>query len=813
MLDFFRRHQRYFFFVITVVIIISFSFFGTYSALSSNPWGEQIAFVAVNGREVSRMDVDEMALFLGTDAQDKLLFGGAWGPNFLNNGVARVDFLQTGIGQELAYAYPQDLSEDIDKRLEKEKTYKPYVHPQAPFLSIENVWNYFAPEMKVQFDALQSGDNGMAPDVFQSRVNLYLSQAQIPDSTLRSILRYQEKQYSWLKPDERLSQTDLSLFGYHTLEDWFGPRFIRLVSEFIMNASILAEELGYSVSKGETLADLIRNTQISYQQNKNNPNLGVTSPEEYLNEQLRRMNMDQSRAVKIWTQVLLFRRYFQDAGANALVDSLANQRLHKFSRENVTVDLYRLPASLKIGNYEDLQKFEIYLTASAKQNKKEPLELPEQFLAVDAVEKQYPELVQKRYVLEVAQVDQKTLGARIALRELWNWEVSEQNWAALSKEFPILGTKPSIAREERFAALDSLDPTTRSLVDAFSKRSIVKANPEWIDEGLDAAKKEKKIVGLRMKGGKMPFSGMDLDKARKEFIRLLDAAPIGETVAVNSPLYKFSSDGRDYFRIAVLDRAKEKELLTFVEANQDGTLDALRDRILEKYYVANREKDASLYQKENKEWKPFREVRAQVADQYFAKVLLALEPIAAHMLKDEEPFGANPHLKDRSSSFRFFPHLNKIKEALEKDPAMASHWIAAKSKEEEVSSQLHERPTLSAQWKIEKSEEEISRESPPAHVDVQEAFLLEPKTWSSIQALPNGDLAFYQVKGRNAPSHSMSELARQGREMQTLLGAEAERHLMRQVIAELKSKNALSLDYLKVAAEDSPAGGNQMEPL
>src|ERR1700733_10225613 len=91
MLDFFRRYQRYFFLVITVVIIISFSFFGTYSTLGSNTWREQIAFKAINGCEVTRSDVDEMALFLATDNEDKLLYGGAWGPNFLNDGVIRKD--------------------------------------------------------------------------------------------------------------------------------------------------------------------------------------------------------------------------------------------------------------------------------------------------------------------------------------------------------------------------------------------------------------------------------------------------------------------------------------------------------------------------------------------------------------------------------------------------------------------------------------------------------------------------------------------------------------------------------------------------
>ena len=223
MLDFFRKYQRYFFLVITVVIIISFSFFGADSTLGSNNWREQIAFKAVNGHEVSRMDLDEMAQFLATDNEDKMTFGGAWGPNFLNDGVIRKDFLETGLGEELALAYAQDLQPDIEKRLTKEKKYVLYTHPLAPYLSVSNAWNHFAPEMNANFDALRAAENGMDPRAFKSRVNLYLGEKKIPAPTLRYVLRYQEKQYNWLQPDDKLNQTDLSLFGYHTVEDWLRP--------------------------------------------------------------------------------------------------------------------------------------------------------------------------------------------------------------------------------------------------------------------------------------------------------------------------------------------------------------------------------------------------------------------------------------------------------------------------------------------------------------------------------------------------------------------------------------------------------------
>jgi GcvH upstream region-like protein len=809
MLDFFRRYQRYFFLVITVVIIISFSFFGTYSTLGSNTWREQIAFKAVNGREVTRSDVDELALFLATDNEDKMLYGGMWGPNFLNDGVIRKDFLETGLGQELVLAYQSDLQADIDKRLIKEKKYTLYSHPQARFLSVENVWNHFIPEMNTYFETLRTAENGLDADAFNSRVKLYLTEKKLPASTLRYVLRYQEKQYNWLKPDEKLNQADFSLFGYHTLEDWFGPHFTRLISEFIINAAILAEDRGYEVSKAEVLADIVRNTQLSYQQNLNNPNLGVTSSEEYLNEQLRRLNMDQARAIKIWRQVLLFRRYFHDAGATVLVDNMAHQNLQEFAHKNVTLDLYRLPSSLRLANYDDLQKFEVYVQAVAEPDKSDPLALPQQFLAVAEVANAYPELTQKRYELEVAQVSQKKLQSRIGLRELWNWEVENQNWQILAKQFPILSAKTADTREERFEVLDGLDSTTHNLVDTFAKQSIIKTHPEWIDQALTEAKSEKMIVGLRTQGGKMPFSGLDQKDKRQAFIQLLDHASLGEKPAQDSPLYHFSADQQTYYRIIVLDRAAKSEILTFAEARSDGTLDDIRDRILEKHYSAIREQNPSLYQRENKEWKSFKTVRDSVANQYFERTLLALESVQQTLFPDlDKKFSS----KDQASSLRFYPYLNKVKEDLEKNSTQADQWIktqAAAEKNQPAS--LSQLPTLADQWKIEKNTLTIDRQNQEGSVDVAEALVLNVDAWSTLKTPPNGDLAFYQVKNHGMTTHQPANIAQQTREAQSSLGNEAQRHLMQLVLKELKSKNALSLAYLQIPSDTPEEGPETIE--
>lgn len=795
MLEFFRKYQRYFFLVITIVTIISFSFFGTYSTLENNTWREQIAFKAINGKDMTRSDVDEMALFLATDNEDKLLYGGVWGPNFLNDGVIRKDFLETGLAQELVLAYQAELQDDLQKRLEKERKYTAYIHPQARFLSAQNVWEYFIPEMNTYFQLLRSSTNAVDPASFSARVNLFLVERKFPSPNLRQVLRYQERQYNWLNHDQALDQSDLSMFGYHTTEDWFGPSFTRLISQFIINAAILAEQKGYQVSRAEVLADLVRRTELSYQQNKDNPSLGVASPEEYLNEQLRRLNMDQARAIKIWRQVLLFRRYFHDAGQSSLADVLTYQKFNDFAQESLTLDLYQMPAEFRFGDYSTLQNFEAYLAAVSNGKRTNSLALPDRFLTVKEVEKTYPELVQKTYLLEVAQVDTKNFSPRISLKETWNWEVEDQNWTQLKQQFPDLGMAKGETRQDRFDALDALDGITRAKVDVFARAAIVKSHPEWLEKALDEAQPKQMRIGLLIQGGKTPFNGLDTKTKREELIRLLDTASLNEEPAQGSKLSTFTGDQESYYRIKVIERAKDPEILTFAEAQNEGVLDAVKQRILERYYESNRAQSPLLYQKEDKSWKGFATVRELVTDQYFDKTLKELEQVNKEVTENS-PTGSVS--KDQLASLRFYPHLSRVKTELEKDPAQSATLTQAPGT---GSSPSIKRRSLSDQWLVEKSEQQIDRSKQQKGSYAKEAFSLPLNGWSNIRSPINGELSFFQVKERGVNSEKEVAIAQQTREAQALLSADAQRILMKHVLQEIIAKKAISLAYLTAPSE------------
>lgn len=807
MLDFFRRYQRYFFIVITIVIIISFSFFGTYSTLSDGSFREQIAFKTVNGTDITRHELDEMVNFIGTDSTDKLIFGGVWGPNFLNDGVISKDFLQTGLGVVLGMEYSNDVASDLKARLSKEKRYSLYVHPQARFIGVESAWNYFAPSMVSYYYQMRSANDPLDQNALRARAALYVMERQFPPQILRQVLRYQEKQNSFVSPDRNLEYADLSLFGYHTLEDWFGPRFVRLAAQFIINAAEIAEKKGYQVSKADAIADLMRNSELSFQQNSRNPNVGVASSQEYYNEQLRRLGMDQNGAANVWRQVMLFRRLFQDMGNSVFVDPFSYAKINAYALESVDGELFRLPKELRLNTFASLQKFEAYLDAVAKRSEEEKakLSVPTTFLTAAQVGVNYPELVQKRYFLEIASANKKALESNVSVKDSWNWEVSDAGWDQLKKQFPELGVKKAASRDERFAALDSLDPKTRARVDGVARASIVDAHPEWLDKALSEATPMKLPVGLHEKGGNALFTGMT---DGKELMALLDAAPFAsEDAATAKPAAKsaaeklrsYTADKTVYYRINVVERSGQPEVLTFAEADQEGVLGKIVDKQLEAYYAKIRDEDPKVFQKEDKSWKPFADVKDTVAERYYDKLLKNIRSIYAAGIAPEK--APEEMIPDYAATLRLYSYIQEAKAKLQKDPAlMASMTQEPSPAAKDSGNALPKATPLEDQWKLERSSHQSSRSSGNSVLDSDHAFKLAVGEWTKVNTPGNGDLNFFHVtkKGNGATENAIVATVNQVRD---LLSDDAQQRLMYLLLADIKAKGAISLDYMNNVAE------------
>lgn len=786
MLHFFRKYQTYFFAVITFVIIISFSFFGTYNAMSLDNIKEKIAFTAVDGSPIKQSELDAMVAFISTDSQDKLYFGGAWGPNFFNDGVLKKDIISTGLAEILVSNYPELVSPDLKIRLDKEKRFIPYVHPNAKFLSAEGAWNYLAPEIKTNFDSLRRA-NDSDLNAFSTRVRLFLAEKKLPAPLLQQVLRYQEQQYGWLTPDPNLAYSDLSLFGYHTTEDWFGQRFIRLAAEFIINSSKIAEQKGYQISKAEALADLSRNSAISFKENAKSPQLGVANNSDYFNEQLRRLGMDQSQAIKIWQQVLLFRSLFHDVGNAVVTDNMTESKFHAYANESIQGDFYRLPKELRLANFKSLQKFEVYLNTVSKREKNSPLNLPTNFLPAEDLAKRSPELVQKRYLLSMAAVNKNTLQAKVGIKEMWNWEVTDKNWTLLKERFPELGSKAAETRNQRFTALEQLDDRTRARLDAFARAALVDEHPEWIEKALAEAELKPVVVGITLKGGNSPFVGFS---NRADLIEMLDQAPL---TAPSPQLASFSGDKSVYYRVIVLERLPNLEILSFEEANKAGVLDKLLDQELETYYLVVRKNNPTAFQNADKSWKEFSDVHEVISSQYFENLLNAIRKEYAAIAPEKSSENIS---EDTLATFRFYPYVKKIEEQLQNNNQEGLKFVRPATAPDASETSLTALGNLADQWKLEQLE--IVTQRSDDHEN--EFFNLSPDEWSRVYTPATGDLNFFHlIAKKNNSSNTAISVNQDG--VHKMLSDDAQRNYMHQVVGELKQHNAISFEYMNRDAE------------
>lgn len=542
MLGFFRRFQKGIFIAITTVIVISFSFFGTFSAIER---GNQdlVVFTAVDGSSVKKSEVEALGAFLSSDSVDQLNWGAVLGANFLNDGVIRNDFLKSGLGQALFEEYYDELKEEWDGKWKREKGYQAYKHPEVPYFSADAVWTHFAPGLKSALKTYKAGNFEGAADQFEKKADLYLAEGEFSEGKLRQVLYYQLQQAKWIKPDRDLQQQYLGLFGYRNVNDWFGHDFVRLVSSFIINASKIAEKKGYVVTIEEAVYDLKKNAMVAFEIQKQNPQMTIQDPSQYLREQLRYLGMDLGKAAEVWQRVLLFRKMFQDLGSAVVVDRVTFEPVVQAVATQVEGVVYTLPKEAQIRDFRQFQRLHTYMH---KMGKDEALLL-------------------KNYLVDLKEVDHTVASTNISLKEIWDWQVSDAGWEKLQAQFSELPSAPTA--EERFAALDQLDDFTKQMIDAKTRGFLSKEHPEWIDESFNAAPVQRKTLTFYKVGGKSPLRGLH------------DTAPAVEALDKESHVILRSGDKS--WQVTVLDRSPDWEVATYAEAERDGILEDLTLAYLE----------------------------------------------------------------------------------------------------------------------------------------------------------------------------------------------------------------------------------------
>lgn len=558
MLSFFRKYQKIFFIVTAFFIVVSFTFFGTYSAVQrQSDLPDRDVGKLIDGSMLKEKKLNQIKRFL----QNGLEEGGRF-VNLLNDSFIHRDLILSGLGELLAENYFDQLKPQLESRWKRIKNYSPYVHPNAPHVSAQAVWEQFAPEIPRLLEEAKR-----APETFSKRemsllFKLYAAQAKFPAHLLHRMIYYQQEQNQSVEPDQALPHLDMTLFGFQGVEGWFGETFIDLACQFILNAAHIAKEMGYAATKEEVRLQLLQNIYhgLKAHDPKNPPT--TEDVQRYFTSQVRALGLDEDSMIEIWRGLLAFRRQFEEIGNAVFVDSLSQDHFQKFVKSACKIRRFDLPSSLQLCNFRSLLKFQRYIEAVATVNEKDLLALPESFHTPEEVAKEYPQLVQKSFDVEIASVSKQELIEKVSLKQTWDWEGEEENYAILAKEFSFLTKEDN---QSCYEILENLDDRTRWKVDQYALKCIVDQNPQWLDDALSSAAREKKTLHLRLKEEEGLFSGAD-------FLTLLETK--------DPRLKKYSIDQETFYSIHVLKEADSLELISFEEASSDGTLDSLLDDLL-----------------------------------------------------------------------------------------------------------------------------------------------------------------------------------------------------------------------------------------
>lgn len=782
MLGFLRKYQKFFFIIIAAAIIVSFSFFGTYSALNTQTQVPDKELVkGVSGKPIMQQELAALCRLIESSpysrgAGDKSM------PNFFNDGVIEKDFLASGLGVMLTKGYFDELKPDLDARVKKIHHYRPYVHPKSLQISVENVWARFAPRMSEHYRTLKAKSDQATAETLAVMSQLFIDQALLPSDTLKQVLAMQQQQQN-VEPDPLLANSDLTLFGFKTMEDWFGPRFVPLLAQFILNAAQLAEEKGYDVKAEEIRAELYQNIYQGYQQVSRNSQLKPEEVDQYFQMKMHSLGLDEPALLSAWKKVMLFRRLFEDGGNSVLIDALVYRQFEKYAKENVHVALYQLPSTLQLADFRTMLKLQVYLESIAADASRlrSDLRLPRQFASLETIEKRAPELVERQFELEWSSISKEELMRSISIKETWDWETEDSHWELLGKNFSEVAALKATSKAQRLAALDTLEQKLRGKIDQFARSKMADEHPEKIQLALEQkALPQTSSVGIRAKGGELPLKGL---KNSSELIGLFERAALkGEAGnAANRQLQFYSPDKENFYRIQIISRSSEKKVLTFEEALKDSTLDKLLDKRLEEAYPEVRKKDLAYFQLSNGQWKPFKEVKDQIGKRLYADLLKAIED------QYSRQFGMLPGKAGELplgfySNARLFTWMNEARLHLQTNAADAS-WVKIASEQDAGQS------SLSSQWLLEKTEKMMER-CTEVPFSKEEMFSLASNEWSSIATGERGALAFYLVKekGKNLPIPL--ESTQMGHQ---ILSQDVRRDMMLQIMQQIQRKKAIDL--------------------
>lgn len=726
MMQFLRKHQKKLFWAISILTIGSFVFVGTGNLLiSPTKVVDKEIGQTFDGSPLTERELQVLVKFLNFSTQDLL----------------KEDLMSTGLTAILAEKYFHQFKDEFSEKLQKAKNTSTYVHPQAPFLNAMQIWRHFVPTLAHHLYEVQQGDVSLKTFAAYSR--LYLDQLSFPPEILGRILCYQQQQYRGIAPDRNLFDLRrLALFGHQSFEEWFGNKYTEILGKFIFNAALIAEEKGYKVSLTEAKAYLLQACLHMLQSKDPQQELSFADAHAFLKQELQLLNIEERKAAKICQKLLLACRLFNDVGQGVLVDPIAYQKFKDFSEEKASFEVYRLPLTALVKDFQTLIQLCYYRKTVFVDDDNLFEALPKYARSVEEIQKTHPELVVSRLDVEYKKITKEEVSNRLSLKQTWDYEITDEGWKALREQYPQIFFQ-DVKKEDRYQFLDNIDPQKRIDIDTFIRMQIVDQHPEWIQEALDLQQFHKQKIAFLPKGLVEGFSEVkNLEKLRQDI----------ERASVKEPLMFL--DDSTYYQIVVLESPLVKEILTFEEALRYQVLAPLVSKQLQTFYENLPSSKKHQVQIGVSNPADFKELQEKVALLYYQDELkfITREPLQIQDLVE----------------LQFRPLLEKVKIALQQQ-AELSAFI-----------QESGQPLLD-QWRLKKDIKTLKR-SEITSLPKAEIFSLSSGSFLPIRKEKSGEMVLYYLTHKGPETADVQQEMIKG---QRLLGIDARRLLMHQVLEKM----------------------------
>ncbi len=591
MLALLRKYQKSIFIVTTLVVISTFVFYGAVRAgrgmiAHDKSLKESVLYQTPQGEKVTDVEIRLMAQFLNEEV-DSL----SQTPINMFNGEFVSSYLfEAGIGASLAKEFFADIEQPLKIRFQKMQNYRPYVHPAWPMMSAEKIWEIFAPGLSAAYKEFKESQK-LDSETLISLQRLFVQSKQMPSSFLQQILSTYQNQNPQLSKDPGLYSQDLAMFHAHTLGDWFGKEFLELVSQFVINTASLAKQNGISFTQAEVKASLLQNG-IHFIHTYGGKEVSANQVETLLEAYCFQKQSSEKELMNIWRQVMLCKAYL-DRGNQIVFEPSFYQEYMKDTAKRLKVSLYQMPREFQIRNSEDYARVESYLSALFPTRVFTEGQWPTSLNSIQQIKDIAPELVYRKVVLNISEVTLDEAKSQISLKQLWDYETSDEGWKKVLALAPV--AKEVHSKGDRFAFIKSLPADKKHEIDDVCKMEMVQNRPEVLNHLLSQKQMQEKSFIIPYSATKLPIKGFASSEELFEFCLSLKEPTV------------ISKDPFHLYNLSLVSIGQD-EVMTFAEALNEGTIDALVERNLISFFDQHKHKHASLKNAE------FDEVKAQIAE-------------------------------------------------------------------------------------------------------------------------------------------------------------------------------------------------------